>query len=148
MTDERITRLEAELAALKSSQPTPIDRAVEGEWRDKMHEIAERNASQGALSHYTPAQLREMTAACPDPQSLVRDHRGAPTGPSSAGTSGQVTKVSTNAGLPGSNTSGWRREAPLGPQPHIQHVDRLMDAQDRRDRLELIQAERRRAEGK
>jgi hypothetical protein len=76
---------------------------------------------------------------------IVRDHQNEPRGPSQAGASGQVTKVSSNAGLPGTvNTHGWRDATPLGPQPHIQHVDRLMDAQDRKDRADLIQQEARR----
>jgi hypothetical protein len=33
---------------------------------------------------------------------------------------------------------GWRPETPFGPQPGINHVDRLVDAQDARDRAELI----------
>jgi hypothetical protein len=144
MTDERITALEAEIAKLKSSQPTQIDRAAEGKWRDEMRQIAEQRASQGALSHYTRDQLREMVAACPDPQDLVRDHRGAPLGPSSEGaipTSQTVSNVHSGAGLHGSNTSGWRRETPLTNPPGTNYADKLMDAQDRRDRHELIQRE-------
>ena len=33
--------------------------------------------------------------------------------------------------------SGWRDEVPLGPPPGIEHCDRLMDAQDAKDRAEL-----------
>jgi hypothetical protein len=84
----------------------------------------------------------EAIKACPTDliQSVVRDQQNAPRSPSLAGASGQVTKVSANAGLPGS-TTGWREARPLGPQPHIQHVDRLMDEQDRRDKADLIRAE-------
>ena len=83
-------------------------------------------------------------------QDVVRDQQNAPRSPSQAGASGRVERVSTNAGLIGSNTTGWRDAKPLGPAPHIQHVDRLMDAQDRRDKAQLIQQEeaRRRAEQK
>ena len=35
------------------------------------------------------------------------------------------------------NTGGWRDEVPLGPPPGIEHVDRLVDAQDAKDRAEL-----------
>ena len=35
--------------------------------------------------------------------------------------------------------SGWAREIPLGLQPGINHVDRLIDAQDAKDRVELAQ---------
>jgi hypothetical protein len=112
--DKRIAALEAEIDRLKASHPTPIDKAAEGEWRDRMREIAEQRASQGALSHYTHGQLRAMRAAAPDDvckDIALRDCR-APTGPSSAGTSGQITKTSSNAGLIGSN-SGWRNPVPI-----------------------------------
>jgi hypothetical protein len=33
--------------------------------------------------------------------------------------------------------TGWREPAPLGPPPGIEHVDRLVDAQDRIDKAEL-----------
>ena len=115
MTDKQIADLQAQIDRLTAQQPTIIDKAAEGEWRDKMREITERNASQGALSHYTPAQLREMSAACPDPQSLVRDHRGAPLGPTSEGaipTSQTVSNVRSGAGLVGS-TTGWRTPTPV-----------------------------------
>jgi hypothetical protein len=40
--------------------------------------------------------------------------------------------------------SGWRDPAPLGPPPGIAQADRLMDAQDAKDRAELIAQEARR----
>jgi hypothetical protein len=109
MTDKQIERLEAEIAALKSSQPTPIDRAAESAWRDKMRAIADERALREATSMFTPAQLREMTAACPDPQNIVRDHRGAPLGPTSEGaipTSQTVSNVRVGG-------SGWQRPIPI-----------------------------------
>jgi hypothetical protein len=42
------------------------------------------------------------------------------------------------------NTSGWREAQPLGPPPGVAQADRLMDAQDARDRAELIAQEARR----
>jgi hypothetical protein len=114
-TDKQITALQAKLAALEASSPTPHDPAAEGKWRDRMREIAEHSASQGALSHFTRDQLREMAAACPDPQNIVRDHRGAPLGPTSEGaipTSQTVSNVSSGAGIVGSKT-GWRTPTPV-----------------------------------
>lgn len=140
--DKRIAALEAEIAKLKSSQPTPIDHEAASRWKDRQHQLSEERALRDAKSFFSRDELRAMRAAAPDDQCreiAMRDCR-APQGPSSGGASGQVTKVSSNAGLIGSN-SGWRRETALGPQPHINHVDRLMDAQDRRDRLALIQQE-------
>jgi hypothetical protein len=103
-------------------------------------------AERMARANIDPETLKDMERACPTSTMrdiAMRDAR-APQGPSSAGiipTSQQVSRVSSNAGLVGSNTSGWREAKPLGPQPGIDHVDRLVDAQDRRDRLELIQRE-------
>jgi hypothetical protein len=150
-TNKQIEALSAEIDRLKASQPTPIDHAEASRWKDRMHQLSEARALADAKSMYSRVELTAMRAAAPDDvcrDIAMRDAR-APLGPSSAGASGQVTKVSSNAGLPGSN-SGWQSQTPLGPQPHIQHVDRLMDAADRRDRLELIQQEeaRRRAEQK
>ena len=80
-----------------------------------------------------------MLQACDDGfmrDIAMRDNR-APTGPSSAGiipTSQTVSHVR----VPGGGT-GWMRETPIAPPPGVAQADRLMDAQDRRDRAELIQ---------
>lgn len=104
--------------------------------------LAHERQIKAARARGAPEWEIDAIKNCPTDliQSVVRDQQNAPRSPSQAGASGQVTKVSSNAGLVGSN-SGWRRETPLGPAPHISHVDRLMDAADRRDRLELIQQE-------
>ena len=152
MTDKQIEALSAEIDRLKALQPTPIDHAAASRWRDKMHQLSEERALRQAKSMFSRAELAAFQAAAPDDvcrEIAMRDCR-APTSPSQAGASGRVERVSTNAGLIGSNTTGWRDAKPLGPAPHIQHVDRLMDEQDRRDKAELIQQEeaRRRAEQK
>jgi hypothetical protein len=72
---------------------------------------------------------------------MVRDlvAHGTVQSPSGAGASGTVSKVSANpGGIPGSNTSGWRDATPLGPQPGINHVDRLLNQADVQDRAERI----------
>jgi len=46
------------------------------------------------------------------------------------------------ANVPGSGT-GWAHETPLGPPPGVAQADRLMDAQDAKDRAELIEREAR-----
>jgi hypothetical protein len=46
-------------------------------------------------------------------QAIVRDQQNAPRSPSQAGASGQITKTSTNAGLVGANTTGWRNPTPI-----------------------------------
>ena len=145
---DKIARLEAELAKLKAAQPAPpIDPAAVAAHRDAMHQAAERR--MGAASAFTRDQLAEMERACPT--NVVRDialrDARAPQGPSSAGASGQVTRVSHSPGLPG--TTGWqaerpfvRRDLPPGvppqhPTPGVRAADALMDQADAADRLEL-----------
>jgi hypothetical protein len=100
-------------------------------------EIAKVKARFGA------EDLRAMEAACStnDLRDIVR--HGTIRSPSGAGTRGQITKVSSNPGIPGSNT-GWRTAAPIGPPPGVNWADRLMDAQDAKDRHELMMQEARR----
>jgi hypothetical protein len=79
-----------------------------------------------------------MVEAVPDRlmRDIVRDNR-APTGPTGAiPTSQQSSGGGGSANVPGSGT-GWAHETPLGPPPGVAQADRLMDAQDRRDRAEL-----------
>jgi hypothetical protein len=112
-TNKQILALEAEIAKLKSSQPTPIDREAEAKWRNEMHQLSEARALRDAKSFFSRAELAAMQSAAPDDvcRDIVRDNR-APTSPSQAGVSGQVTRVNTNVGLPGSNT-GWSTPVPI-----------------------------------
>jgi hypothetical protein len=80
---EEIDALRAELAAVKrqlSGADMPSEKEVAA-YRDEMHQLAERRASQ--YNPFTRDQLAAMRAACPDPQSIVHDQRGAPQGPAS-----------------------------------------------------------------
>lgn len=113
-TNKQIEVLQAEIDRLKAAAPTPIDHEAASRWKDQMHQNAEQRALRDAKSGYSRAELAAMRAAAPDDvcrDIAMRDAR-APTGPSSAGTSGQVTKVSSNAGLVGSN-SGWQTPRPV-----------------------------------
>ena len=128
----------AELEALKAAQAkanppkstfVPISNA---EWRDQMHALAEKRMSMAT----PPSVVRDWAVIPEHIVKGIREDRHAPTGPSSAGASGQVTKVSRDPGLPG---SGWSAPTPLSNPPGVAQADRLMDAQDRRDRIELAQ---------
>jgi len=55
-----------------------------------------------------------------------------------AGASGAVTGVHLGGNAP-VNTGGWGAATPLGPPPGVAQCDRLMDAADARDRIELAQ---------
>jgi hypothetical protein len=153
-TNKQIAALRAEIDRLKASQPTPHDPAAVGAWRDKMHQLSEARALRQAKSSFSRAELAAMQSAAPDDQCkeiAMRDCR-APQGPSSQGivpTSQQLSNIRSGAGLIGSNT-GWRRDTHLTNPPGTNYADKLMDAQDRRDRQELIQREEamRRAEQK
>jgi len=86
--------------------------------------------------------MLEMAAAVPDRmmrEIALRDAR-APTGPSAQGaipSSQQMSNV-RGANVAGSGT-GWAREIPLGPSMHQRYVDAQLDAQDAKDRHELIE---------
>ena len=149
--DEKIAKLEAEiekhkgeLAALKAAaKPPPMPTKAECDaWADQMHQAREARAN--AHQFLSPSQIREMDAAC-DP-ATARDlwQHGTVQGPSGHGVSGQVTGVRAHGGanVAGSGT-GWAREIELRPPPGVAQADRLMDAQDARDRAALIEQERR-----
>ena len=92
-----------------------------------------------------PSALRAMVEAVPDRmlRDIVRDNRNAPTGPTGAiPRSQQVTGGGGPANVPGSGT-GWGHSTPIGPPPGVAQADRLMDAQDQKDRAELVEREAR-----
>ena len=81
-----------------------------------------------------PSVMRDLADAVPDhiSRGIYQDSR-APKGPSSAGaipSSQQVTNV---------RGTGWATPIPIRPPDGVNHADRLMDEQDRRDRAELAQ---------
>jgi hypothetical protein len=145
--ENKIAQMEVDLAKLKASAaPEPYDAAAMARWQDEQHQIREARASAAARLAFSPEQLREMERAAPT--SVVRDialrDARAPQGPSGAGTSGQLSRVSSNVGIIGSNTTGWRDAVPLSNPPGTNYADRLMDAQDRRDLEDRIVAEAKR----
>jgi hypothetical protein len=139
---DKLDALQAEIERLKAAQPTPIDHAAAARWKDEQHASAERRAA--AYNPFTRSQLAEMQAAAPDNvcAGIVRDNRAVPGRRSALPPSQQLSNGRDSE--PPSNTTGWRDAIPIGPQPGIQHVDRLLDEADRRDRLALVQEEARR----
>jgi hypothetical protein len=67
--------------------------------------------------------------------------RGGVPGPSAAGAGGTIAAVHPSPGLPG---HGWREATPISPPPGVALADRLMAAQDAKDRHELIMEDARR----
>jgi hypothetical protein len=85
-----------------------------------------------------PSALRAMLAAEPSNfmRDVVRDNR-APTSPSGVIPRNQPTGGGP-ANVPGGG-KGWVEPTPLGPPPGIRYVDQQLDAQDQKDRQELIE---------
>jgi hypothetical protein len=128
---KKVEELEAKVSPPKSDFKPMTD----AEWRDQMHQAAERRMSMA-----TPPSVIRDWAVLDDrlvKEVALRDAR-APTSPGGAiPRSQQVTGGSGPVNVPGSGT-GWAHEIPLSPPPGVQQSDKLVDAQDARDRAELI----------
>jgi hypothetical protein len=137
---DRIAKLEKELAALKAKQAPPprdyeADRKATAEYADQVHQARERAANQ---FRFAPDIQRAMNAACGtnDLRDLVHaSHR--PQGPSAEAIPSSQTLTGVHAPGRGLGMNGWRDATPLGPQPGINHVDRVAAEFERRDRAEL-----------
>jgi hypothetical protein len=94
-----------------------------------------------------PYQRYDPTAGMSMPRRAVPDHvlreiamrdNRAPTGrPGMIPTNQQSSGGGGSANVPGSGT-GWAHETPIGPPPGIRYVDAQLDAQDAKDRAELV----------
>jgi hypothetical protein len=141
--DDRIAALQRELDVLKRALPVSaderarMDRAAK-EWQNEMHQMREQRMAHAAP--FTREDIAAFDRACPPSVSRDIAARGGIKPPSADGTTGTVSAVHRNSGLPG--TQGWQTS--FGPQPGIQHVDRIVAAQDARDRAELIEREAKR----
>src|SRR6516165_3227942 len=130
-TEEEIADLKRQLAevkdAMRAAQPKPKPSREEeeratAEWRDKMHQAAERRANS-----WTPPSVHQyfadgVTAAdCADLRQQARRPSGRP---------GMIPEQPTSGGsgdAPG-NKSGWRDATPIGPPPGIDLIDRAVNA--------------------
>jgi hypothetical protein len=135
---EKIAALERQVEELKAKVDPPKSTFVpmtDAEHRDMVHRMRERQAN----TWMPPDAIREMVAAEPKGfmhDVALRDNR-APMTP--------ATIPSSQAGgrPSGGGSKGWIEPTPLGPPPGVAQADRLMDAQDRKDRAELIEREAR-----
>jgi hypothetical protein len=132
-----------ELAALKA-RVAELERAAKPPPSPDPRNFPRYDPTEGMTM---PASaLREMVNCVPD--SFVRDiaqrDARAPTGPSAQGaipSSQPLSNIRTGGG-----GTGWAREIPLGPQPGINHIDRLLDHADAQDRHErMVQEAQRQA---
>ena len=135
---KKVEELEAKLSPPKPFVPQPYEPI---DWTARM------SMPPSALAAMVAAEPRGFMAG------VVRDNRG-PTGPTGAiPRSQQAGSGGGSANVPGSGT-GWAREIPIGPPPGLRYVDAQLDAQDAKDRQELIekkareQAMQKLAEGK
>jgi hypothetical protein len=142
---DKIAKLEAEVAALKASQPKPAKSFEEmereaREYASQMHELRE-----GRMRYATPPSVvRDMAggvseADCAD----LRRASHRPTGPSPMSPSSPPATARSGGGghVPGGGT-GWSREIPIGPSMHQRYVDAQLDAADARDKAERMREHR------
>ena len=141
--DDELAALKQEVAALKEALSGKEDKAepkstfvpkTDAEWIDEMHQMRERQAN----SWMPPNAVQEMAQhPCNQVMRGVINDRHAPTSPSMAGTTGAVTGVHRHDGGAPSSTPGWVAPTPLSNPPGVAQADRLMDHQDKLDRIEL-----------
>jgi hypothetical protein len=132
---EEIAQLKREVEALKAKVDPPkstFKEMSDAEWRDHVHQMRERQAN----SWMPPNAIREMAShPCNQVMPGVIQDRHAPNSPATIPrTEGPSNARSGN--VAGSGT-GWAAEIPLSNPPGVAQADRLMDAQDARDRAEL-----------
>jgi hypothetical protein len=135
-TKDEIAALKARVEELeRAAKPKPAPEP----FKPQPHEPIDWTARMSM----PPALMAAMVAAEPRGfmQGVVRDNR-APTGPAGMIPRAQSTGGSGPANVAGSGT-GWSATTPLSPPPGVAQADRLMDAQDQRDRAALIEREAR-----
>ena len=88
-----------------------------------------RSAMQAMIDAVPESVMAELRADARRPNPITQ-----------ASSSPLSTTPSTQS-QPTQRGTGWRDEIPLGPPPGISHCDRMLDAQDAKDRAELIERE-------
>jgi len=132
---DEIAALRAEVEALKSAlarkEDKPEPKAPFAPAYQRYDPTERMTMPMSALQAMVAAEPRGFM------QGVVRDNRGPSTPTSMIPSSHQPTGGGGPANVPGSGT-GWIDPRPLGPSPHHRYVDQQIDAQDRRDRGDLI----------
>jgi hypothetical protein len=140
MTDaDEIANLKRELAEVKAKVAGPPPPLNNANFVDEMRAISERRMNF-ASPPLTRDEVKAMNDACgPGGVKDIVAKGGVPGPTGMLPTSGQIGAIHSNVGLPGSQRSGWINSAPIGPPPGVAQADKLMDAQDHRDRVELAE---------
>jgi hypothetical protein len=129
--DDENADLRKRLAELEAKVAGPPPLLNNANWVDEMRAISERRMNF-ASPPLTRDERKAMEEAC-GPGGL-RDIVAKGSIPSPSGqlpATSQVSGVHTSPGI----GRGW--QTPIGPPPGIDYVDQQLDAQDRRDRVEL-----------
>jgi hypothetical protein len=137
---EELEELKRQVAELKAKLDPPKSTFVpmsDAEWRDRMHQAAERRMAMAMPPSAVRYFADGVTAAdCAD----IRQQSHRPTSPSGIiPDSQQPASPRPSAG----DGTGWGHATPLGPPPGVAQADQLMNAADARDRAELIEREAR-----
>src|SRR6516164_9885809 len=115
---KKVEELEAKVDPPKSTFVPMSDE----EWRDQMHQAAERRMSMAMPPSVHQYFADGVTAAdCADLRQQARRPSGRP---------GMIPDQPTSGGsgdAPG-NKSGWRDATPIGPPPGIDLIDRAVNA--------------------
>ena len=133
---DEIAALRAEVAALKTAlsgkedKPPPKKEFVEPPYQ---------RYDPTANMRMPDSALRAMVEATPTDflRDVVRDNRGPSTPTGTIPSSQQSASPRPSAG----DGTGWGAASPLSPPPGLRYVDQQIDAQDQRDRAELIERE-------
>jgi hypothetical protein len=133
--DEEIAELKARVAELeRAAKPTPPSNYVAPSPYRHLDQLG------------MPASvMAEMARAVPD-----REVRAIFSDRPARAPSSPIANAMPKPAPMAVNTTGWRESQPLGPPAGVKYADRLMDAADKADRIELAQrlARQKLAEGK
>ncbi len=123
MTDERIAALERRIAELEAQRKPPSGAALAQPSFAQLDRVAAmpRSAVQAMAQAVSDKEMMEIVRAgnIGEPKSLA--HSPSPR-PASAPHSAPNSR------------NGWAAPAPLTPPPGVAMIDRLMDAEDKKDR--------------
>ena len=127
MSDEEMAALRKRIEELEAKAKPPAKKEFVPQPYEPIDWTARMSMPRSALEAMIAAEPRGFMRDV-----ALRDAR-APQSPSTIPSTQQRADVRPVAG----DGSGWVAPTPLGPPPGVAQADRLMDAQDRRDRIEL-----------